>query len=139
MFFFFLQYHLGTLKAKLARLRNELFVEQSGGGGGGSAEGFSVARNGDARIALIGFPSVGKSSLLSTLTSTDSEAAGYGKDSEKTTAKRRQRRTSLNAFLFCRFSHALCRNSVSFCYVRIYNLDVYSWCPQIQGIQGTGT
>ena len=28
-------YHLGTLKAKLARLRNELFVEQSGSGGGG--------------------------------------------------------------------------------------------------------
>ena len=69
-------YHLGTLKAKLARLRNELFVEQSGGGGG-SAEGFSVARNGDARVALIGFPSVGKSSLLSTLTSTESIAAGY--------------------------------------------------------------
>ena len=67
---------MGTLKAKLARLRNELFVEQSGGGGG-SAEGFSVARNGDARVALIGFPSVGKSSLLSTLTSTESIAAGY--------------------------------------------------------------
>ncbi|KAL7580205.1 hypothetical protein ACA910_012953 [Epithemia clementina (nom. ined.)] len=70
-------YHLGTLKAKLARLRNELFVEQSGGGGGGGGEGFDVARNGDARIALIGFPSVGKSSLLTTLTSTESEAAGY--------------------------------------------------------------
>jgi len=70
-------YHLGTLKAKLARLRNELFVEQSGGSGGGGGEGFDVARNGDARIALIGFPSVGKSSLLNTLTSTESEAAGY--------------------------------------------------------------
>jgi ribosome-interacting GTPase 1 len=70
-------YHLGTLKAKLAKLRDELFVEQSGGSGGGGAEGFSVARNGDARVALIGFPSVGKSSLLSTLTSTESVAAGY--------------------------------------------------------------
>ena len=72
-------YHLGTLKAKLARLRSELFLEQSGGGGGGSAqsEGFSVARNGDARVALIGFPSVGKSSLLSQMTETKSEAAGY--------------------------------------------------------------
>ena len=57
-------YHLGTLKAKLAKLRNELFVEQSGGSGGGGGEGFDVARNGDARLALIGFPSVGKSSLL---------------------------------------------------------------------------
>jgi ribosome-interacting GTPase 1 len=51
-------YHLGTLKAKLAKLRSELFLEQSGGGGGaGSGEGFAVARNGDARVALIGFPS----------------------------------------------------------------------------------
>ena len=52
-------YHLGTLKAKLAKLRSELFLEQSrGGGGGGPGEGFDVARNGDARVALIGFPSV---------------------------------------------------------------------------------
>jgi hypothetical protein len=44
----YFQYHLGTLKAKLARLRNDLFVEQAGGsGGGGTSEGFSVARNGD--------------------------------------------------------------------------------------------
>lgn len=70
-------YHLGTLKAKLARLRNELFVEQSGGSGSGAGEGFDVARNGDARVALIGFPSVGKSSLLGAMTSTESEAAAY--------------------------------------------------------------
>jgi ribosome-interacting GTPase 1 len=64
-------YHLGTLKAKLARLRNELFVEQAGGSSGGATgEGFDVARNGDARVALIGFPSVGKSTLLSALTMT---------------------------------------------------------------------
>jgi len=36
-------YHLGTLKAKLARLRSELLLEQKGGGGGGG-EGFDVAR-----------------------------------------------------------------------------------------------
>jgi ribosome-interacting GTPase 1 len=71
-------YHLGTLKAKLARLRNELFVEESGGGGGGSTgEGFNVARNGDARVALIGFPSVGKSTLLGALTTTESETVAY--------------------------------------------------------------
>lgn len=50
-------YHLGTLKAKLAKLRNELLIEQGGGGGGGPSEGFDVARLGDARVALIGFPS----------------------------------------------------------------------------------
>lgn len=66
-------YHLGTLKAKLAKLRNELLVEQSGGSSGGGGEGFDVARLGDARVALIGFPSVGKSTLLSALTSTESE------------------------------------------------------------------
>jgi uncharacterized protein len=70
-------YHLGTLKAKLAKLRSELFLEESGGGGSGSGEGFAVARNGDARVALIGFPSVGKSSLLGNLTATESEAANY--------------------------------------------------------------
>lgn len=32
---------------------------------------------GDARVAMIGFPSVGKSTLLSTLTKTKSEAAEY--------------------------------------------------------------
>lgn len=66
------------MKAKLAKLRSDLFLEQSGGGGGGgTAEGFAVARNGDARVALIGFPSVGKSSLLNQLTTTESAAANY--------------------------------------------------------------
>jgi len=32
---------------------------------------------GDARVALIGFPSVGKSSLLAKLTETQSETAAY--------------------------------------------------------------
>jgi len=70
-------YHLGTLKAKLAKLRNELLVESGGGAGSGGGEGFDVARLGDARMALIGFPSVGKSTLLGALTATESEAADY--------------------------------------------------------------
>jgi len=67
--------HLGLLKARLAKLRTQQQEGQASGGGGG--EGFSVARHGDGRVALIGFPSVGKSSLLSTLTGTKSEAAAY--------------------------------------------------------------
>lgn len=70
-------YHLGTLKAKLAKLRNELLIENSGSGGSGAGEGFDVARLGDARVALIGFPSVGKSTLQCKLTGTESEAAAY--------------------------------------------------------------
>lgn len=49
----------------------------SEGGGGGSGEGFTVSRSGDGRVALIGFPSVGKSSLLNAITDTKSEAAAY--------------------------------------------------------------
>lgn len=40
-------------------------------------KGFDVARSGDGRVAMIGFPSVGKSSLLNELTETESVAAGY--------------------------------------------------------------
>lgn len=67
--------HLGLIKARLAKLRGELLAESSSGGGGG--EGFAVQKSGDGRVALIGFPSVGKSSLLSQLTDTESLAAGY--------------------------------------------------------------
>ena len=68
--------HLGMLKAKLAKLKKELMVGSSGGGGGGG-EGFDVRSSGDTRVGLIGFPSVGKSTLLSKLTGTESLAAAY--------------------------------------------------------------
>jgi len=67
--------HLGLLKAKLAKLRRELLAPPKGGGGGG--EGFDVTKTGDARIGLVGFPSVGKSTLLNKLTNTESEVAAY--------------------------------------------------------------
>lgn len=70
------EYHLGQLKAKLAKLRTELQAPAPGAGKGGG-EGFEVPRFGDARLALIGFPSVGKSTLLTTLTGTQSEVAAY--------------------------------------------------------------
>ncbi|UYV60732.1 DRG2 [Cordylochernes scorpioides] len=40
-------------------------------------EGFDVMKSGDARVSLIGFPSVGKSTLLNTITDTHSESASY--------------------------------------------------------------
>jgi len=68
--------HLGLLKAKLAKLKRELIAGPKGGGGGGG-EGFDVTKTGDARVGLIGFPSVGKSTLLTKLTGTTSEIASY--------------------------------------------------------------
>ena len=68
-------YHLGTLKAKLAKYRTELLTPTSKKGE--KAEGFDVLKSGDARVAMIGFPSVGKSTLLSTLTKTESSVASY--------------------------------------------------------------
>lgn len=70
--------HLGSLKAKLAKLRRELLEPSTGAGaGGGKGEGFDVNKVGDARVGLVGFPSVGKSTLLTKLTGTMSEVAAY--------------------------------------------------------------
>jgi len=68
-------HHLGLLKAKLAKLRRELLTPK--GGGGGAGEGFDVSKTGDARVGLIGFPSVGKSTLLTKMTGSFSEVASY--------------------------------------------------------------
>ena len=62
--------------AKLAKLRREI-IEPKSGGGGGKGEGFDVARTGDARVGFVGFPSVGKSTLLSNLAGVYSEVAAY--------------------------------------------------------------
>lgn len=69
------EYHLGLLKAKLAKYRAELLDIKAGGGAKG--DGFDVMKSGDARVALIGFPSVGKSTLLSKVTGTESVVAAY--------------------------------------------------------------
>mmetsp|Transcript_2178 Transcript_2178/g.3236 ORF Transcript_2178/g.3236 Transcript_2178/m.3236 type:complete len:374 (+) Transcript_2178:176-1297(+) len=72
-------YHLGTLKAKIAKLKSELINGPGGKSAGtkNAERGFDVTKSGDTRIGLVGFPSVGKSTLLTTLTGTRSEAAAY--------------------------------------------------------------
>ncbi|KAI6228669.1 hypothetical protein M3Y99_01207700 [Aphelenchoides fujianensis] len=64
------EYHLGLLKAKLAKYRQQLL--EPTGKGGAKGEGFDVMKSGDARVAMVGFPSVGKSTFLSTVTKTES-------------------------------------------------------------------
>lgn len=69
------EYHLGLLKAKLAKYRAMLL--EPDGKSGEKGEGFDVMKSGDARCALIGFPSVGKSTLLNKMTGSESVAADY--------------------------------------------------------------
>jgi len=66
--------HIGRLKAKLAEKKEELEKRQQSGSGGG---GYAVEKTGDATVALVGFPSVGKSTLLNALTNADSEVGSY--------------------------------------------------------------
>jgi len=65
--------HIGRLKAKLAEKKEKLEQQSSAGGGGG----YAVEKHGDASVALVGFPSVGKSTLVNALTNADSEVGSY--------------------------------------------------------------
>lgn len=67
------QYHVGQLKAKLARLREESATKKAGKGG----FSYAVRKSGDATVILVGFPSVGKSTLLNSITSARSKTADY--------------------------------------------------------------
>jgi len=70
------EHHFGILKAKLSKLKSQL-IDASSGKGGATGEGFEVSKSGDARVGMVGFPSVGKSTLLTKLTGTFSKVAAY--------------------------------------------------------------
>ena len=65
--------HIGRLKAKLAEKKEKLERQASSGGG----QGYAVEKTGDATVGLVGFPSVGKSTLLNALTNAESEVGEY--------------------------------------------------------------
>jgi small GTP-binding protein len=69
------QHHIGKLKAKLARLKDEVERRRAASGGGGKA--FAVKKSGNATVSLVGFPSVGKSTLLNNITDATSEVGRY--------------------------------------------------------------
>ena len=67
---------IGAMRAKIARLRDKEIesAEKASGGGDG---GFTVKKQGDATIVLIGPPSAGKSTLINCLTNAESKVAPY--------------------------------------------------------------
>ncbi|MDD1729306.1 MAG: 50S ribosome-binding GTPase, partial [Methanospirillum sp.] len=67
--------HIGRLKAKLAKMKEDAVNRAMKAGGGG--EGYSVKKSGDATVVLVGFPSTGKSTLLNQLTGAESETGSY--------------------------------------------------------------
>lgn len=69
------EHHLGALKAKIARYKAELNSSKTQSTK--SVPSFEVQKSGDARAALVGFPSVGKSTLLGKITSTFSKQAEH--------------------------------------------------------------
>jgi len=70
------QHAIGLYKAKLAMLREKAIARSSTGKAKGD-DRFSVRRTGDGTAVLLGFPSVGKSTLLNKLTSAKSDIAAY--------------------------------------------------------------
>ena len=68
------QHHIGLVKAKLAKIKEDY---QKKAASKGKGEGFSVKRTGDATAIMVGFPSVGKSTLLNAITNANSPVGAY--------------------------------------------------------------
>ena len=68
------EHHIGRLKAKIARLKQEIDKRKSASVKG---KGFSIKKQGDATVGLVGFPSIGKSTLINQLTSVESRVGSY--------------------------------------------------------------
>jgi uncharacterized protein len=69
------QLHVGRLRAKLAVLRLEREKRAQAKGGAGLS--YAVRKSGHATVGLVGYPSVGKSTLLNVITGASSETGAY--------------------------------------------------------------
>jgi len=67
------QHAIGLYKAQLAKLKEK----QKSRSGGKKGEGYTVRKTGDGTVVLLGFPSVGKSTLLNALTNANSPVGSY--------------------------------------------------------------
>jgi small GTP-binding protein len=67
------QHAIGLLKAKIARLKEEYTKKSKVRKG----EGYIIKKSGDGTVIILGFPSVGKSTLLNKLTNAKSEIGCY--------------------------------------------------------------
>ena len=68
-------HHIGKLKAKVARLKQEAELARSKGGGAGKH--FAVKKSGNATVALLGPPNTGKSTLINRMTEAQSEVGNF--------------------------------------------------------------
>ena len=67
-------HHIGKLKAQIAQLKEKIEKRNSSSTKG---EGFLVRKSGDSTAVLLGFPSVGKSTILNYLSNANSKVGAY--------------------------------------------------------------
>jgi len=74
------EHHIGRLRARIAKLRDDLPAKKGGSGGAGlpaDRRGFAIRKTGDATVVLVGPPSVGKSTLINQLSGASSKVGSY--------------------------------------------------------------
>lgn len=68
--------HIGVLRARIAKLKQQE-QDRVTRGQGQRGDGYTVRKDGDSTVVLLGLPSVGKSTLLNHLTNSNSKVGAY--------------------------------------------------------------